>query len=191
MPVYNPPTGGGGGATIPSTTNIIKGDGAGNGADSNINPDQVSIQPTSVTSGLVLASSGDNNIVSAGVTADDLLAGNNVALAVKNATGLILSNGSNTVTGTSDLPDGITATTQAENDNSTKVSTTAYTDTAVGRALFPDGDISDTSGTNSEIRAYVTIDNALANSAITPAPDGTYPIPTSITIVNGIITAIS
>ena len=34
-------TGGGGGATIPSTTNLIKGDGAGNGADSGIVPANV------------------------------------------------------------------------------------------------------------------------------------------------------
>lgn len=177
--------GGGGGGTFPATTNLIKGTGVANaGADSGINPDQVSIQPTSVASGDVLASSGDNNIVSAGVTATDFLSGNIAALAVKNATGLILSNGSNSITGVTDLPDGTTATTQAENDNSTKVSTTAYTDTAVGRALFPNGDISDTSGTNAEIRAYA--DAVLAEdtgwTANADAGDKTAVIPASATL---------
>lgn len=53
--IYNPnySTGGGGGATIPATTNLIKGDGAGNGADSGItisgSPGLVGINYTAAT----------------------------------------------------------------------------------------------------------------------------------------------
>lgn len=41
------------------------------------------------------------------------------------------------------------------------------------------------------LRSYITIVEAQFNDAITPAADGTYALPTSITIVKGIITAIS
>ena len=54
--------------------------------------------------------------------------------------------------------------------------------------------VTQTTGPTRKTIAYttdITIANAEANSSITPAADGTYANPTSITIKNGIITAIS
>ncbi len=63
-------------------------------------------------------------------------------------------------------------------------------------ALAPNGDGSALTGiTAAQVGAAttgdITIGTALSNSGITPAADGTYASPTSITIQNGIITAIS
>lgn len=47
------------------------------------------------------------------------------------------------------------------------------------------------SGSTNYAPSTITIATVEANSSITPVADGTYALPTSITIVNGIITAIS
>lgn len=57
--------GDGGGATIPATTNLIKGDGAGNGADSGVDPSLVVQGDVGALVGAVLISTGASNVATA------------------------------------------------------------------------------------------------------------------------------
>lgn len=149
---YNPP--GGGGGTFPATTALIKGTGVANvGADSMIAPaDVVYGNIGALTIGNLISWEGAGvatTTIVATTAAQGLANGN----AVGAATGIILSDGSNNISGVTALPDGTTATTQSQSDNSTKVATTAYVD-GYG-FLTTGGDISDTQGTNADIRAAI------------------------------------
>lgn len=215
---YGPPSGGGG-ATIPNTTNVLKGDDAGNAADSGVPLNGTHIAGLTVDAGPggVLnmdcgpggSSSGGNINMSGGAVG----AGGNINMSggeFDSAGNLNTSSGGGdidttgtgsvqfgedgtrtTVTGTATanraialpdadgtlflnggaLADGTTATTQSPNDNSNKAASTEYVDTAI------------VNGTG--------LEQILIGAGITPAADGTYPLPTSITIQSGIITAIS
>lgn len=86
-------TGGGGGATIPSTTNLIAGDGAGNGADSGIAPANVVTAAANITSTALVKGSGGAK----GVATTDILVD-----ASNNVSGMgTLASGAITVTSTS------------------------------------------------------------------------------------------
>lgn len=187
--------GGGGGATIPSTVNLIKGDGAGNGADSGIDPDSVAQQLAPVAVDNLTGWNTASALVDAGVSIADAQSGIPAALAVKGATGIILSNGTNSIVGITDLPDGTTATTQTPSDSSTKLATTAFVQSVVvfsqssaiqkGNGtggfdnavpgddfLAPDGDISGTSGTNADIDGAISSAISLDTGWTANAGDG-------------------
>lgn len=62
-----PGSGGGGGATIPSVTNLISGDGAGNGADSGIVPANVEQSSSNIGSLTIIKSGGGRSAVGSGI----------------------------------------------------------------------------------------------------------------------------
>lgn len=187
--------GGGGGATIPATTNLIKGDGAGNGADSNIdtaNVVQTGSAPTLAgltISGVVFGPDGEGavkltgnfnvdgalgagelDINTGGVffTALTSSATANRSITLPDADATLVPN----IAGFA-LADGMTATTQGAGDQTTKLATTAYADNSSASAA-----------------GLIGVPEVLAVSAITPVADGTYS-PVTITVVSGIITAVT
>lgn len=158
---YNP----GGGATIPSTTNLIAGDGAGNGADSGIDPATVItnagagsvytfISPSNAAIGTILMANGTGVCVPAVPGTDYLAPG--------------------------PLPDGTTATTQALGDNSTKVATTAHVTLEVANAI--------STAINQLLANPDALGQLISAAGITPATDGTSTPVTSVSTVGGIVT---
>lgn len=150
--------GGGGGGTFPATPNLIKGTGVANvGADSLIDPsDVVYGNIGALVNGNLLKWEG-SGVSDSGIVASTASQGITNGAAVGTATGLILSNGANSISGVTDLPNGTTATTQSAADASTKIATTAYADTG-------DAAVAAASATAAQ--------GAKADSALQPTGDG-------------------
>ena len=143
-PVNNAP--GGGGATIPNTTNLIEGDGFGNGADSGRS---VASIPTVAQTNNILVGDNAGNAADSGIASTVI-----VTCAAAGA------------------PPNMLASFTGAGPNSLAVQSTGIDVTAI-----PAGPL--------------TLSSLYAAQTITPVADGTYTPVTSITVVNGIITAIS
>ncbi len=117
------------------------------------------------SAGVILRSNGTNNIYTTSTFADTYTASN-----------LLYSNGSNTVTGLATanssilvtdgsgvpsigtaIPNGVTATSQSANDNSTKVATTAYVHDAIKYYAYSHSTVNTTNTTGEEVLASQVI----------------------------------
>jgi len=132
-----------GGATIPSVTNLIKGNGAGNGADT-----KVAI--TSPATAATIAFVGDNETVT--LPSGTLIASGGALGTPSSGTGTNITAipAVNILSGA--LVSGMAATTQSQADNSTKLATTAYVDT-LGATKSPT--VSPTSGTSVSLTSAI------------------------------------
>lgn len=159
---YNPP---GGGATIPDTTNLIKGDGAGNGADTGVDPTPLTVL------------NGANGLVQLG--GDGALPGlSGAALLGVRTTGSISNNRVLVADGGGNVADG---------GKTIDMLPTIAGPVVQGNLVYG----ADGSTTISDAGYAFNVAAILEESSITPCADGTVTPVTSITTVNGIITAIS
>lgn len=168
------PATGGGGATIPATTNLIAGDGSGNGADSGRS---VASVPTVTSTTNILIGDGNGNAADSNraitsipsvATTSNLLAGDNAGNAADSeisSTTVVTSAGA-----------GAAANNLAMFTGSGP-SSLGVADSGINVSALPQGPLS--------LASLYLVDS------ITPCPDGTVTPVTSITTVNGIITAIS
>lgn len=182
-----------GGATIPNTTNLIKGDNAGNGADSGIDPNDVVLDST-------VQALPDGSTATTQIFSDDSTKVATTAFArgvagTSQSTGIQKGNGTggfqDAVPGTDylapgALPDGTTATTQAAADSSTKVATMEALNNLLSSSGFIDA-------VNALILAQLQDSGALGTildaASVFPVANGTQTPVTSITTVSGIVTA--
>jgi hypothetical protein len=119
-------------ATVAATTNVLKGDGAGNASPANV-------IASGTTSGHYLRNNG-TNFVDAAIQAADVPTLN------QNTSGTAAN-----LSGTPAVPNGTTATTQANSDSSTKLATTAFVNTRVAPAMNTADMTAQSSGTCTNI----------------------------------------
>lgn len=121
----------------------------------------VSSQGTDTNVGLILNTQGNGSLTLETAANGDVIlapAAGNVTIPAFTTSGIVLNNASGVLSTGTALPNGTTATTQSANDNSTKVATTAYVDSAVsGATVTPyTNHVLLTSGTTWTVPAGVT-----------------------------------
>jgi hypothetical protein len=180
--VQNPNQGGAGGATIPATSNLLKGSGSPNAASA-ATPGTDYVSPSTTVNGHPLSS----NVA---VSASDLTTGTlpHARLPVLLSAD-IPNNSANTggtaagLSGTPALPNGTTATTQTLGDNSNKAATDAFVQAAMAAILGPGATVIDYSGgTAVTLTAGTNVTSATCTSSVCTTARG------SLSIVGGTAT---
>lgn len=140
MPIFNPPSAGGGGS-FPATTNLIAGTAVANtGADSGIDPG--SVVTGTGTNGMLAEFTAFPGVIHDGISTNDVTAGLNLINAAAGVTGIIKGNGAGLFVPASPGTD----------------------------FLAPDGDISGTSGINSETNGQLSTLSDQVNDLTTQVP---------------------